>query len=614
LGVIEVAGEDLVAVMRELALALGVVILEFQKFNEVALARDLRLEGCQEVGLVVGGNDDRVIGQRDPGWAVQRVVQGAGGEDLGGLQSGVRGGQDGGDIRLAGQCAPVEIVLVILGQYAIDRLGVAFEVQFRHAHPTGLVEDQMSGTEQIELCCLGLAQAIAVDDVIEDSLGLPGFLHEAADGPVQHVVLGAELTAVLIPGLEQHAQHVLESPAAALLGAIADDVQTHYFNNAVVKPENLYEYDAIYQLIRTTGRELAGGVNDAIRTHTDLDFVQLPHPNNLEAVRNYTEQYEYDLSGNIKVVKHRFQSQAGVGGGWTRHYHYAFEDVPGNRTNRLTSTSQPGDPDAGPYTGTYGYDAYGNMTRMPHLAAMDWNFMDQLRRVELGGGGTAHYIYGLGGQRLRKVIERNGNLKLEWIFLGAVMIFRRRRRDSNELRLERWTVHISDNTGHIAQVDTKTRDDDNDDPANPLNVALIRYQYANHLGSAVLETDEDGNPISYEEYHPYGTTAYRSSKPGFDLSLKRYRFSGKERDEETGLYYFGARYYTPWLGRWISIDPAGFVKGFNLFRYCSNNPAMFHDPHGMDDVPVRGRHLGANASWGTIQENVPQGYRIRGGY
>ncbi len=362
--------------------------------------------------------------------------------------------------------------------------------------------------------------------------------------------------------------------------------QTHYFKNAVVKPESLYEYDAIYQLIRATGRELAGGVNDAVRTHTDLDFVPLPHPNNLNAVRNYNEEYEYDLLGNIKVLKHRFQPQAGIGGGWTRHYSYAFDDTPGNRTNRLTSSSMPGDPDGGPYSGTYTYDVYGNMTRMPHLATMDWNFMDQLRRVDLGGGGTAYYVYGLGGQRLRKVIERNGNQKLEWIFLGAMMIHRRRRRNTNELRLERWTVHISDNTGHIAQVDTKTRDDDNDDPANPRNVALIRYQYANHLGSAVLETDEEGNPISYEEYHPYGTTAYRSAKPGFDLSLRRYRFSGKERDEETGLYYFGARYYASWLGKWTSGDPVGFADGLNLYAYCHNNPIRLCDPTGTDSKEV----------------------------
>ena len=369
---------------------------------------------------------------------------------------------------------------------------------------------------------------------------------------------------------------------------IRDDAQqTHYFNNAVVKPENLYEYDAIYQLVRATGRELAGLGNDTIRTHTDLDFLpQLPHLNNTDAVRTYTEEYEYDLLGNIKVLRHRFKPQPGVGNGWTRHYRYAFDDVPGNRTNRLTATSMPGDPDGGPYSGTYDHDAYGNMIRMPHLAAMDWDFMDQLRHVDLGGGGNAYYVYGVGGQRLRKVIERNGNLKLEWIFLGAVMIFRRRRRNTNELRFERWTVHISDNTGHIAQVDTKTRDDDNVDPGNPLDVALIRYQYTNHLGSAVLETDENGNPISYEEYHPYGTTAYRSAKPGFDLSLKRYRFSGKERDDETGLYYFGARYYAPWLGRWLSSDPLGFTEGLNLFSYCMNSPTNRLDANGTDSRPI----------------------------
>ena len=378
--------------------------------------------------------------------------------------------------------------------------------------------------------------------------------------------------------------HYTYDPVGNITQIRDDAQQTHYFKNVVLKPESRYEYDAIYQLIRASGREHAGLGNDTLRIHTDLDFVpQLPHVNNADAVRTYTEEYEYDLQGNIKVFKHRFQTQPGLGNGWTRHYCYAFEDNPSDRTNRLTSTSLPGDPDAGPYSATYAYDVYGNMTRMPHLVTMHWNFMDQLRQVDLGGGGTAHYIYGLGGQRLRKVIERNGNVKLEWIFLGAVMIFRRRRRDTNELRLERWTVHISDNTGPIAQANTKTRDDGNSDPANPLNAVLIRYQYANHLGSAVLETDENGNPISYEEYHPYGTTAYRSAKPGFDLSLKRYRFSGKERDDETGLYYFGARYYAAWLGRWASSDPAAFIRGLNLFSYCSNSPVVFHDPNGMQE-------------------------------
>ena len=60
-------------------------------------------------------------------------------------------------------------------------------------------------------------------------------------------------------------------------------------------------------------------------------------------------------------------------------------------------------------------------------------------------------------------------------------------------------------------------------------------QLDNHLGSAA--------EILYEEYHPYGSTSYRASPSGVEVSARRYRYTGKERDEETGLYYYGARYY-----------------------------------------------------------------------
>ena len=373
--------------------------------------------------------------------------------------------------------------------------------------------------------------------------------------------------------------------------------QTNYFNNAVVKPENLYEYDALYQLIRATGRELAGGVNNDVRANTALDSAQLPNPNNASAVRNYSEEYQYDLVGNLKTFKHRYPAQVGAGSGWTRNYRYAFDDSPGDRTNRLTATTMPGQADPNAYSGTYTYDNYGNMASMPHLATMEWNFTDQLKYVDLGGGGKAYYVYGQGGQRTRKVIERTGNLKLEWIFLGPVKIFRRRTLNTNDLRFERSTVTISDNAGPIAQIDTKTLDKDNLEPANPLAVPLTRYQYGNRLGSASIETDALGTVISYEEYHPFGTSAYRSSKSGVDLSLKRYRFSGKELDDETGLYYFGARYLAPWLGRWTSSDPAGLKDGFNLFCYCRNNPVMLHDPTGMESDPKKLNPSGEVTTW-----------------
>ena len=359
---------------------------------------------------------------------------------------------------------------------------------------------------------------------------------------------------------------------------VRDDAQqTYYFSNAVVSPETRYEYDALYQLIKASGREHAAQVNDTVRSNTDLPFVpQLPHVNDLTAVRTYTEFYEYDLLGNLSKLQHTTGTSTG---NWTQHYHYAYEDDASNLTNQLRTSSNPGDPDAGPYTASYSYDVYSNMTSMPNLAGLSWNFLDQLRRVDLGGGGTAYYVYDAAGQRVRKVIERQGGQRVERIYLGGVEFYRERH-GSNPPDLERQTVHVSDNVGRILQIDTKTIDNANSDPANPLGTPLLRYQYTNHLGSAILETNEAGQAISYEEYHPYGTSAYRSGKPGVDLSLKRYRFSGKERDDETGLYYAGERYYAAWLGRWISSDPAGFADGLNLFRYCGNNPVMLNDPNG----------------------------------
>ncbi|MGH1337277.1 MAG: RHS repeat-associated core domain-containing protein [Aureispira sp.] len=92
--------------------------------------------------------------------------------------------------------------------------------------------------------------------------------------------------------------------------------------------------------------------------------------------------------------------------------------------------------------------------------------------------------------------------------------------------------------------------------------------------------------ISYEEYYPYGASAYRVAASGVDLSLKRYRFTGKERDEETGLDYFGVRYYASWLGRWTSGDPGGFVDGLNLYRYTRNNPVNGIDAEGYSTEKV----------------------------
>jgi RHS repeat-associated protein len=87
---------------------------------------------------------------------------------------------------------------------------------------------------------------------------------------------------------------------------------------------------------------------------------------------------------------------------------------------------------------------------------------------------------------------------------------------------------------------------------------------------------------------------------------KRYRYTGKERDEETGLYYHGARYYATWLGRWTSCDPIGIGDGLNIFAYGLNSPVILVDPEGTQTKTIQeNREKGLQAA-DTLKEVVEQ--------
>ncbi|MCG1039598.1 hypothetical protein KQH52_08435 [Mycetohabitans sp. B7] len=111
-----------------------------------------------------------------------------------------------------------------------------------------------------------------------------------------------------------------------------------------------------------------------------------------------------------------------------------------------------------------------------------------------------------------------------------------------------------------------------------------RYTFDNHLGSSTLELDNAAQLLTYEEYYPYGGTALWSAKSELEAKYKTVRYSGKERDA-TGLYYYGFRYYAPWLGRWLNPDPAETVDGLNLFSMVRNNPIKLIDEDGL--IPVQ---------------------------
>jgi RHS repeat-associated protein len=374
----------------------------------------------------------------------------------------------------------------------------------------------------------------------------------------------------------------------------ADTQNVIYFNNQRVDPTADYTYDPLYRLIRATGREHLGQNGGVLQppqqvTNDDTFRTGLPQPGDGTAMGTYAETYGYDPAGNLLNMAHQVSS-----GGWTRFYTYSepSQITAAETGNRLSTTSLPGDPSGGPYTARYKYDAHGNMIYMPHLPALTWDERDRLRSttrqvVNSGTPVATFYVYDAEGQRVQKITNGQAAAGVtavaqnQRIYVGPIEIYRQFSADGVTVTLQRETLHIMDGVRRLTVVETRTI---GTDPGLPL---LIRYQFGNHLESALLELDDQCNIITYEEYFPYGSTSYQAVRSQTDTP-KRYRYTSKERDTENDLYYHGARYYAPWLGRWTSCDPAGTTDGFNRYSAMRNSPSAHFDPNGKEVLGVGG--------------------------
>ena len=273
-----------------------------------------------------------------------------------------------------------------------------------------------------------------------------------------------------------------------------------------------------------------------------------------------------------------------VNGNWTRSYAYneASLSEAGRQSNRLSQTAlQTG---ANPPVEAYAYDAHGNMTRMPHLPIMRWNFRDELSSssrqvVKDGAAATTYYVYDASGQRARKITEgQGGALKSARFYLGGFETYREY--SVGSVRLERQSLHVMDDKHRIALVDRLTIGDVSLEPSTH------RYQVENNIYSSKMEIDSWCNVISYEEYAPFGNTSYQVGGDASPKKLKQYRYTGTERDEESGFNYHGARYYASWLGRWTIPDPSGIKDGLNLFCYARSNPISHFDHTGNKSTTI----------------------------
>ncbi len=285
-------------------------------------------------------------------------------------------------------------------------------------------------------------------------------------------------------------------------------------------------------------------------------------------------------------------------GGWQQTYHY---DAFGNRavdpgsyipSPGFTPQSLSEFNTKNQWVGAASYDNAGNQQTLtgqssPYLAiAGNFQYDGENRLIAANlNAGTVNYVYDGEGRRVEKIVGSGPTA-------GT-------------------TTYVYDATGNLAAEYTTA--------ANP--ATGTEYLSADHLGSTRLVTNASGNPLSCTDYLPFGeeippgingrTGCYTLEAYPGPADVTDHKFTGKERDAETGLDYFGARYFSGAQGRFTSPDPLGAnllrvlnPQRWNMYAYAVNNPLSYVDPDGRDAIAVNFGNMAVGMGhWAIISVN-----------
>jgi|GEM_PF-4223160 len=298
----------------------------------------------------------------------------------------------------------------------------------------------------------------------------------------------------------------------------------------------------------------------------NLRLYSITTNNSLDGLQNIS--YAYDDAGNIIAVTDLLDS--------ANNQTFGYDDL-----NRLTQAQGP----YGPLT--YDYDPIGNMTYNSQVG--DYTYGAQPHAVTTAGGNT--YTYDENGNMVsgagRTVTYDHENMPVGINAMNFVY-------DGNNSRVKKDDiVYIEKLYECIGSSCIKYIF------AGGIRIALKRstgavYYYSqDHLGSTTVVTDAAGAKVEEIHYYPYGAT--RTDSGSISISHK---YTGQELDSETGLYYYGARYYDPALAKFISSDPIvsdySDPQNLNRLAYCRNNPMIYVDPSGNIHLILNG---GVGAQW-----------------
>ena len=297
-----------------------------------------------------------------------------------------------------------------------------------------------------------------------------------------------------------------------------------------------YEYDNLGNRTKLTGTY--GG--EIGYQYDDLSRLQVvDYPGNKRKLFNYDKEgsrekliYQHGL-GEDNHYSHNYTYQNNNQLNYYTLSDYTKYDYSYNQNGSVISKKLKRDSEILRET-TYKYDLKDQLRQMTVDGhQINFNYNEKGWRIKKDNGiKTTYYLYGKGQQVLE---ERDGANQLKKLFIYGA-------------------------NGKIATIDK----DGNK-----------KYVISDQLGSSSVITNEKGEELARYKYSPFGNLIKSKGE-----TEESYRFTGKEFDKLTGLYYYGARYYDPTIGRFISEDPV--KEGWNWFAYCKNNPLKYVDPNGLE--------------------------------
>jgi insecticidal toxin complex protein TccC len=365
-------------------------------------------------------------------------------------------------------------------------------------------------------------------------------------------------------------------PIGNLLAIVNAAEAIRYTRNQRIDPVHRYTYDALSQITQATGRENA----NAGRQSQALPPAIVPLLQETGELTNYRRTYTYDRGGNLTAMHHQGTTP------------YALQMAVARGSNRAVPQTDGLTPDD-----VNGYfDACGNLKELGPGQQMAWDGRNQLQSAtqivrSCAADDTEVYWYDGAGQRATKLssAQTSGTTRIERVrYLPGLKLRQIEQRlaggdppsvveDLSVLILaaaSRQSIRLL----HWAQGQPASIENDQ-----------LRYSLDDQIGSSMIELDAQADILAWEEYYPYGGTAVWSARSDTEAKYKYIRYSGQERDA-TGLYYYGLRYYAPWVTRWLNPDPAGPVDGVNLFCMVANNPVTRRDIGGLmgseEEIPL----------------------------